>query len=167
MKDLYLEKINAAKDEKRMSLKALAEKTGYTESTLCRYLNGKSTPTIEALRNICKGLDLDFDEIAAQIGTQELRAAQTLDHAGTDKLIEKYEHIIKMHEQNYERSVGHLKQQLKDLATENGKLEERVIAAQKDAARMEKYARRIFWTMLALCFAMLGVGVAIYPPWAL
>lgn len=166
MKDLYLEKINAAKDEKRMSLKALAEKTGYTESTLCRYLNGKSTPTIEALRNICKGLELDFDEIAAEIGTQELKAAQELDHAGTDKLIEKYDHIIKMHEQNYDRAVGHLKQQLKDLAIENGKLEERVKIAQATAARMEKYARRIFKFMFVLCMAMLIIGICVYPPWA-
>lgn len=166
MKDLYLDRINAAKDEKRMSLKALAEKTGYTDSTLCRYLNGKSTPTVEALRTICNALDLNYDAIAAEIGTQELKAAQEFDHAGTDKLIEKYEHIIKMHEQNYERSVGHLKQQLKDLATENGKLEERVKTAQATAARMEKYARRIFWCMLTLCFAMLAIGISVYPPWA-
>lgn len=167
MKDLYLDRINTARDEKRMSLKALAEKTGYTDSTLCRYLNGKSTPTVEALRTICNALDLNYDEIAAEIGTQELKAAQNIDHAGTQKLIEKYDQIIAIHEKNYDRAVNHLKKQLTDLAEENGKLVAREEAALAQSARMEKYARRIFWTMLALCFAMLGVGVAIYPPWAL
>lgn len=167
MKDLYLEKINAAREEKRVSLKALSEKTGYTDSTLCRYLNGKSTPTVEALRKICDALDLNYNALAAEIGTQELKAAQDLEHAGTSKLIEKYEQIISIHEKNYERAVSHLKQQMQDLATENGKLEERAAAAHAQSLRMEKYARRIFWCMLVLCFVMLAIGVAIYPPWAL
>lgn len=167
MKDLYLEKINAVKEEKHVSFKWLAEKTGITESTLCRYLNGKSTPTVDTLRTICNALDIDFNAIASAIGTQELKAAQDIDHAGTEKLIEKYDQIIAMHEKNYDRAVSHLKQQLADLAKENGRLSARVEAAHAQAARMEKYARRIFWTMLVLCFAMLGVGVAIYPPWAL
>lgn len=166
MKDLYLDRINAAKDAKRMSLKALSEKTGYTDSTLCRYLNGKSTPTVEALRIICNALDLNYDAIAAEIGTQELKAAQAIDHAGTSKLIEKYEQIIALHEKQYDRAVSHLKQQLADLSQENGKLIAREEAALSQSARMEKYARRIFWCMLLLCFAMLIIGVAIYPPWA-
>lgn len=167
MKDLYLDRINAAKEEKHMSLKALAEKTGYTDSTLSRYLNGKSTPTVDALRIICNALDLNYDAIAAEIGTQELKAAQDLDHAGTEKLIEKYEQIIAIHEKNYDRAVSHLKQQMADIAAENGELKERASTAQAQSLRMEKYARRIFWCMLILCFAMLAVGVAICPPWAL
>lgn len=148
-----------------MSLKALAEKTGYTDSTLCRYLNGKSTPTVEALRTICNALGLNYDEIAAEIGTQELKAAQDLGHAGIEKLIEKYEQMLALHEKNYERAVGHLKQQLKDLTVENGKLEEQVKTAQAATARMEKYARMIFWLMFSLCFAMLAIGISVYPPW--
>lgn len=165
MKDLYLDRINAAKDEKRMSLRALADKTGYTDSTLCRYLNGKSTPTVEALRKICSALDLNYDAIAAEIGTAELKAAQDLDHAGTAKLIEKYDQIIDLHEKNHERVVNHLKQHLQDLTTENGRLIERADSYKAQSERMERYARRIFWLMLALCFAMLAVGIAIYPPW--
>lgn len=165
MKDLYLDRINAAKDAKRMSLKALSEKTGYTDSTLCRYLNGKSTPTVEALRIICNALDLNYDAIAAEIGTQELKAAQAIDHAGTDKLIEKYEQIIALHEKNYERSVTHLKDQISELNKDVDALTARAIAAEAHAADLDKRRHHVFWGMLALCFAMLAVGVAIYPPW--
>lgn len=167
MKDLYLEKINAAKDEQHMSLKVLAEKTGYTDSTLCRYLNGKSTPTVDALRCICNALGLNYDAIAAEIGTQELKASQDLDHAGTNKLIDKYEHIIKLHEQNYERSVGHLKKQIEDLTMDVKEANARASAAEKKAADLDRRRHHVFWGMLALCFAMLVVGVAIYPPWSL
>lgn len=167
MKDLYLEKINAAKEEKHVSFKWLGEQTGITESTLCRYFNGKSTPTVDTLRKICNALNVDYAAIASEIGTQELKAAQDIDHAGTVKLIEKYEQIISMHEKNYERVVNHLKQQLSDLTAENSSLIARAEKAEARAHDLDRRRHHVFWGMLALCFAMLAVGVAIYPPWSL
>lgn len=78
---------------------------------------------------------------------------------------------LKKRDETYDRSVGYLKEELRQTREKNRELMDRAVAAEKraDIAQaqrddIDKRRHNVFWGMLGLCFLMLIVGVFIYPP---
>lgn len=54
-------KVKTLMDQKGMNQKELSEKSGITESSVCRYLKGDRTPRIDIIINFAKALDVNVD----------------------------------------------------------------------------------------------------------
>lgn len=84
----------------------------------------------------------------------------------------EHDAALRKRDETYDRSVNYLKAQIDTLEKKNAALMERTKTAEARADVAEqrqqdsdKRRHQTFFGMLALCFAMLVVGIAIYPPW--
>ena len=57
----WSEKVRTLMNQKGMNQKELSEKSGITESSVCRYLKGERTPRIDIIINFAKALDVNVD----------------------------------------------------------------------------------------------------------
>lgn len=57
----FAHKLKMVLEEKGLLQKDLSDKTGLTETTISRYINGSRTPNIENLYLICDALDIKAD----------------------------------------------------------------------------------------------------------
>ena len=87
-------------------------------------------------------------------------------------LAQEHKEALKKRDETYDRTTSYLKQAIENLEKKNAALMERMKDAERRAEvaeqRRQDIDRRrhqVFWGMLALCFAMLIIGIAIYPPW--
>ncbi len=92
----------------------------------------------------------------------------------------EHDSALTKRDETYNRAVEYLKKLVDNLEHKNTELMERTKqaetradaaelradAAEKERKRIDERRHNVFWGMLALCFAMLAVGISIYPPWA-
>lgn len=88
-------------------------------------------------------------------------------------LAREHEAALTKRDETYDRTTSYLKKLVDTLEDKNAKLMERMKDAERRAevaeqmrSDIDKRRHHVFWGMLILCFAMLVVGIAIYPPWA-
>lgn len=205
MREIYTNHLIRLKEKKKVSFTALQEKTGISDSTLCRWFRGEGNPSVDDLEVLFEAMGSDMREVFADIGEQEMKASEKIEYKGADALLADFErreqiykehcdqrvaHQIELREklqesfhaslaslekaheaalkqcaEHYDKSVYYLKNELSDMRQKNRELMDRAIAAEQRADDLDKRRHNVFWGMLALCFAMLIVGVSIYPPW--
>ncbi|HBN00292.1 MAG TPA: transcriptional regulator [Firmicutes bacterium] len=59
----FNERVKMFMNEKKMTQKQLAEKTGITEASMSKYLNGERTPRIDVVANLSKALGVTTDDL--------------------------------------------------------------------------------------------------------
>lgn len=205
MREIYTNHLIKLKEKKKISFTTLQEKTGISDSTLCRWFKGEGNPSVDDLEALFEAMGSDMREVFADIGEQELKASEKIEYKGADALLADFERrekiykehcdlrvqheiqlrdklqesfhaslsalekshtdALKQHTDRYDASVRYLKDELSDMRKKNRELMDRAIAAEQRASDLDKRRHNVFWGMLALCFAMLVVGIAIYPPW--
>lgn len=100
MREIYTNHLIKLKETQKFSFAALEAKTGITQSTLCRWFQGKGNPTVDELETVFSALGGDIRDVFADVGEQELRASEKIDYKGADALLaefERREHISKEH----------------------------------------------------------------------
>lgn len=58
-----LELVNASEKSKTQ----VAQETGITKATLSQYLSGRAFPSLATLKNLCRALDCNYDDILGKL----------------------------------------------------------------------------------------------------
>jgi transcriptional regulator with XRE-family HTH domain len=69
-------RIKALMDERCLSQQGLATRSGTTPATICRYVNGVHTPTIDILKSIGDALNVSIDYLVGASNIPERRTAK-------------------------------------------------------------------------------------------
>lgn len=107
MRDIYLNHLTNLRESQKISFAALEDKTGITQSTLCRWFQGKGTPTVDELEMIFNALGGDIRDVFADVGEQELRASRKLDYKGTDALLLEFERREKIYKEHCDTRIAY------------------------------------------------------------
>lgn len=117
MWDIARRKILKAMQDQHVSNEILGAKVGYSDSTIQRWFaepkpgkedcGKKSAPPYDVILDIAAILNLDVQSLNADIGEQEMRAAQKIGYAGTDELLLQFETWKADHSHHCETVIAH------------------------------------------------------------
>lgn len=155
MKAHILDKLNRLMVSSGKKAEDLHEDLGYATSTVRRWLKGETSPDLDDLTTVVEYLGGSMSELFEEVGKQELAAAQTIDYKGTDVLVTQYEarldalrekhemlqahheQVVKRRDEDHEKSVRYLRDEIERLRSEKAKLLE-----QRDAMAAENAATK-------------------------
>jgi transcriptional regulator with XRE-family HTH domain len=127
----FAEKLSKLRNERGLTQQEMAKLSGVGIAQMRRYEKGKSSPTLEVIKNIARTLGISADELIFD-ENERVAAAKILDR----KMLEQFEQIAKLSTQDKEA----VKTILEGMILK-GRLEE-VMPARSDAA-WSKQMRRV------------------------
>lgn len=107
MRQIYIQKLNELKDESGMSFASLAEKTGISDSTLCRWFQGKGTPSIDDLEKLFDCLGGSMEKLFADVGRSEMHDAEKVDYKGTNALLDEFHRREQIYRESCDQQIKH------------------------------------------------------------
>lgn len=107
MRDIYLSRLADLREKNHTSLALLESKLGISQSTLSRWLQGKGSPSVDDLERLIEALGGNIRDIFADVGEQELRAAEKIDYKGIDTLLADFERREKITKEHYDARIAH------------------------------------------------------------
>lgn len=144
MKAHILDKLNRLMVDAKKTPENVHQDLGFAVSTVRRWLKGETAPDLDDLTTMVEYLGGSMNELFAEVGKQELAAAQTIDYKGTDVLVAQYEarleamrekhEIVKSH---HDKSVEYLRDEIERLRSERADL-----IGQRDALSAENAATK-------------------------
>lgn len=171
MWDITRRQIVKAMQEQHYTNLTLGAKVGYSDSTIQRWLaepkpgkkeeNGKKTaPPYDVIIEIADILHLDIQKIKADIGEQEMRAAQKIDYAGTDELLRQFEVWKADHTHHCEIVIAHQEElHRREIAIKDAVIDHRdetIGQLQKNVGYLKEQSRRLRISLIVA--ALLCVG---------
>ena len=181
MKTPLIEKLTEYRIESGFSYDRLAEKTGYSSSTICRWYKGQGVPSLDEIEVLCDAMGHDISDIFITIGKREMVATQNIGYQGADAMVAHYEARLqskddqqKMLQEHYKQAIEHrdkvvdyLKKQVENMQQERtqtrAELEaerKRADDAEEKAKDMDRKRHNIFWIMGIIC-SCLSVALVI------
>lgn len=107
MKEIYLQHLAELRAGTDMSFDDLEEETGITASTINRWFNGKSNPSVDNLETVVTVMGGKMRDIFDEVGEQELRAAEKVGYKGTDALLAEFERREQINKEHYEARLAY------------------------------------------------------------
>jgi len=149
MWDIARRKIVKAMQEQHISYETIGAKVGYSDTTIQRWFaepkpgredcGKKSAPPYDVILDIAAILKLDVQSLNADIGEQEMRAAQKVGYAGTDELLLRFEAWKADHTHHCEMVIAHQKEiHLREIAIKD-------VEISKQGEAIEQLNKNIKW----------------------
>lgn len=174
MWDIARRKIVKAMQEQHVSNEILGAKVGYSDSTIQRWFaepkpgkedcGKKSAPPYDVILDIAAILKLDVQSLNADIGEQEMRAAQKIGYAGTDELLLKFEKWKEDHNRHCEMVIAHHKElHMREIAikdVEISKRDETIGQLRKSIEWLKEQTRRL--RIALICFVVLCLAFIVF-----
>lgn len=107
MREIYTNHLIRLKEKKKISFTFLQEKTGISDSTLCRWFKGEGNPTVDDLEALFEAMGSDMRDVFADIGEQEMKASEKIEYKGADALLADFERREKIYKENCDFRVRH------------------------------------------------------------
>ncbi len=107
MWSVALKKLNAQRVSSGMSYAAIANATGYAQSSVHRWYSGESIPDMNQAEAIYTATGGKTRDLYADIGESAMEAAEKVDFMGTDRLIAEYEKREKLIREHCAQLVQH------------------------------------------------------------
>lgn len=107
MWSVALKKLNAQRVSSGLSYAAIANATGYAQSSVHRWYSGESIPDMEQTENIYTATGGNVRDLYADVGASEMEAAQKIDYKGTDILLAEFEKREALMRHHTEQVVQH------------------------------------------------------------
>lgn len=117
MREIYTNHLIKLKETKKISFTTLQEKTGISDSTICRWFKGEGTPSVDDLESLFEAMGSDMREVFADIGEQELKASEKIDYKGADALLADFERREKIYKEHCDARIAYeveLRENLQD-----------------------------------------------------
>lgn len=180
MKAHILEKLNRLMVDAKKTPEHVHQDLGFAVSTVRRWLKGETSPDLDDLTVMVEYLGGSMDDLFAEVGKQELAAAQTIDYKGTDVLVTQYEarlealrekhemlqahheQVIKRRDEDHERSVRYLRDEIERLRSEKAKLIEEKDALSAENAATKAYMEAEIRKAKATASDIIGKKQAVY-----
>lgn len=105
MKTIVLQHLADLRAAAGMTYEDLEAKTGITASTINRWFNDKSNPSVDDLETVVTALGGKMHDIFDDVGKQELLAAEKVGLKGTDALLAEFERREKINKEHYEARI--------------------------------------------------------------
>lgn len=144
MKAHILDKLNRLMVDAKKTPEIVHQDLGFAVSTVRRWLKGETSPDLDDLTVMVEYLGGSMYDLFAEVGKQELAAAQTIDYKGTDVLVTQYEARLEAMREKHEivqnhhdKSVEYLCDEIERLRSENSKL-----IGERDALSAENAATK-------------------------
>lgn len=107
MWSVALKKLNAQRVSSGLSYAAIANATGYAQSSVHRWYSGESIPDMDQTENIYTATGGNVRDLYADVGASEMEAAQKIDYKGTDILLAEFEKREALMRHHTEQVVQH------------------------------------------------------------
>lgn len=107
MREIYTNHLIKLKEKRKISFTTLQEKTGISDSTLCRWFKGEGNPSVDDLEALFEAMGSDMREVFADIGEQELKASEKIEYKGADALLADFERREKIYKEHCDLRVQH------------------------------------------------------------
>lgn len=174
MWDIARRKIVKAMQEQHVSYETIGAKVGYSDSTIQRWFaepkpgkedcGKKSAPPYDVILEIAAILKLDVQSLNADIGEQEMRAAQKIGYAGTDELLLKFETWKADHTHHCEMVIAHHKElHMREIAikdVEISKRDDTIGQLRKSIEWLKEQTRRL--RIALICFVVLCLAFIVF-----
>lgn len=171
MKTPLIEKLTEFRTESGLSFAKLSEKTGFSDTTICRWFKGQGVPSLDEIEVLCEAMGRDIRDIFETVGKLEMTATQNIGYQGADVMVEHYEarlsakdamiaQIKEHHAQRIEQEQQHHAKSIEYLKNEIDRLRGERDSARDTSLQVVSKKHKVYQSMFVACI-ILGVTIVL------